>query len=232
MQTERPKAITLAITNYNRHEMLLDSYRQVIDDPRIDEVVIMDDCSDPAIYRAILNQSHPKLRITRQVQNRGMSRNKADAIALSKNKWCIIFDSDNIIDHRYLDAIPEWLFSDTFYLPSFAEPQFDYRQYAGLSFDRHNVGNFIDDPMFQCLLNTCNMLVNRDEYTHTYREDLQHKATDTIWMNYLWLLNGGKFYVMPDCAYFHRVHKGSGFLEGADYNMKKAEEVRQLIKQL
>lgn len=232
MQEKRATPITLAITNYNRYEMLLDSYRQVIDDPRIDEVVIMDDCSNPSIYRAILQQSHPKLRITRQAQNRGMSRNKADAIALSKNEWCIIFDSDNIIDHRYLDAIPEELFPDTFYLPAFAEPQFDYRQYAGLQFDRTNIQNFIDDPMFQCLLNSCNMLVNSDAYMGVYKEDPQHKASDTIYMNYLWLSNGGKFYVMPDCAYFHRVHPGSGFLQATDYNMKKAEEIRQLIKQL
>lgn len=228
--------LTLAITNYNRYEMLLESFANVIDDKRIDEILIMDDHSEDKYWNKIkdLDKSNPKIKVVRQLFNRGMSENKRDAIACAKNEWVIIFDSDNVIKTNYIDAF----FKVTpaphvIYCPSFARPHFDYRKYAeNIYFKSSSFQLLLQEVEFSCLLNTCNYVVNRDAYLSVWEENKEMKSTDTIWFNYLWLKAGNAFYVVRGMEYEHRVHKGSGFLEEVDYNMQKSEEVKKLIKNL
>ena len=86
--------------------------------------------------------------------------------------------------------------------------------------------------MFNCLLNTCNYAVNKNAYLDTYRFNPDMIATDTIWFNYCWLKAEKSLFVVEDMKYFHRVHDESGFMEEVKYNMKKAEEIKELITAL
>lgn len=230
--------ISLCITTYNRFEMLFESFKQVLDDARIGEIVIVDDCSDIAIYDQISTAvsrmflfGH-KIRLSRNDINLGMSRNKAHAIELATNDWCIILDSDNVIDKSYIDAIPSDLESRTIYAPEYARPQFNYKQYQGHTFTKSNTPGLIANSVVEMMLNTCNYLVNRDEYMSVYEHNPEMKGTDTIWFNYLWLKSGRSIHITKGMEYFHRVHAGSGFLADCDYNMKKASDVKSLIKSL
>jgi glycosyltransferase involved in cell wall biosynthesis len=247
--------ISLCITTYNRYEMLLESFAQVLNDDRISEIVIVDDCSEPGIFgmigKAIRSIDYScKISLHRNNINLGMSRNKARAIELASNEWCILFDSDNVIGPDYLDAffragafhgaafrnkdvVDKYFFhSDYIYCPSFAKPQFDYRKYEGYSTGLPYAKNLLRDPAGECLFNTCNYLVNREQYLKVYQHNPEMKGTDTIWFNYLWLKAGNSFYVVPGMEYFHRVHDGSGFMADCSYNMAKAKEVKELIKAL
>lgn len=231
--------LTLAITVYNRWEMLLESFAGVIDDPRIDEIIIMDDHSESQYWNKIkdLDKFNPKIKTIQQLFNRGMSENKRDAIACAKNEWVIIFDSDNIIGKDYINAIEAEgeLLSRFIYCPSFAKPNFDYRKFIGKRYNiKYSTGEppDLNDPMLNCLFNTCNYLVKRDMYVNVWKENLSVGCADTIWFNYLWLKEGNYFTVLPGMEYEHRVHKGSGFLQEVDYNMKKADEVKRLIMAL
>lgn len=228
------RKLTLAITVYNRYELLLESFADIIHDPRIDEVLIVDDCSNASYWNKIaaLPAINDKIRVIRQAQNRGMMQNKADAIAYAKNEWVIIFDSDNIIKPDYLDAIPESPFPPFIYCPDFAWPNFDYRKFDEEQITFENAAEFISDDMGNCLLNTCNYLVHRDSYGKVYKHNPEIKGTDTISFAYQWLKAGNAFYVVPGMTYFHRVHANSGFLTDLNYNMSKAEEIKQLILQL
>lgn len=231
--------LSLAITTYNRYEMTIESFAQVIDDPRIDDIVILDDSSTDGSYEKLRDhlKDNSKVRVIKQAQNRGMSLNKRDAIALAKNEWVIIFDSDNIISSDYLNAFYEQIKRDgrilknCIYMPDFAKPQFDYRKFAGMTYGAMLLPPVHDD-MCNCLMNTCNYIVNRDAYQKVYQYNPDHICSDTVWFNYNWLKEGNAFYVVPGMEYFHRVHDGSGFLENADYNMKKSAEVRKLIMRL
>jgi|SRR6476646_3803266 len=242
--------ISLCITTYNRYEMLIESFAQVLNDDRISEILIVDDCSDIAIYDKILSVvfDMPKVRLIRNSENLGMSLNKRKAIEAAKNDWCIIFDSDNIITSSYLDALFKacnfhaaalrkkgineqyWFDTTTIYCPSFAKPQFDFRKYEG--WHVLHAGNIMQEPMGECLFNCCNYVVNRDEYLRVYEHNPAMKGTDTIWFNYLWLKAGNSFYVVPGMEYMHRVWDGSGFLQDVHYNMKRAKEIKELIKAL
>lgn len=233
--------LTLAITVYNRYEMLLESFAGVIDDDRIDEILIMDDHSDDEYWKKIqeLPKFNPKIKVVRQLKNRGMSVNKRDAIFHSKNEWVIIFDSDNVIGKDYLDSLfKEWRkdrpIPGIIYCPSFAKPMFDYRAYCNIFLDYKNAAKKLatGERMINCFFNTCNYVVNREWYLNVWKENGEIKATDTIYFNYLWLKEGKGFLVVQDMTYDHRVHGGSGFLQNADYNMKKAEEIKKLIMAL
>lgn len=227
--------LTLAITTYNRFDMLLESFANVIDDPRISEVLIMDDCSSPEYWNKIkdLGKFNPKIRVVRQAQNRGMSVNKRDAVYYSANDWVILFDSDNIIGKDYLDALYALpvLYTNTIYCPDFAKPEFNFKKHSGHYYSIDNVSKVIENSKeFNTMMNACNYVVNKDAYLRVWENNAAMKGTDTIYMNYLWLKSGNGFYVVPKMEYFHRVHKESGFLKDMVYNMNKAEEVKKLIQ--
>lgn len=228
--------ISLCLTTYNRYEMLFEAFESLINDARVGEIVISDDCSEYNIFSLVQKKadSIPKVKLFRNVCNSGMSINKAIAIRLAVNDWCLLADDDNIFDSSYLNALPHTLHSDIIYCPAFARPEFDYRKYAGMTLDKHNIARLLqmNEPMINCLLNTCNYVVHRQAYLVAYKLDPAHIASDTIWFNYNWLKEGGRFYIVPGMEYTHRVHAGSGFKKQIDYNMQKVEEVRAMIMQL
>lgn len=234
--------LSLAITTYNRYEMTVESFAQVIDDPRIDDIVILDDCSTDGSYEKLRDHfnGNEKVRVIRQAQNRGMLINKFDAVAHANNHWVILLDSDNIIGKSYLESLWQMgayyvapqLYPETIYVPEFAKPQFDYRRFAGQRFHKYNVVDLINDRMGNCLLNTCNYLVHRERYMEVFKNNPEMKGTDTLWFNYLWLKAGYSFYVVNAMQYYHRVHDGSTWSEHAAYNIKMAEKINREILSL
>jgi len=251
--------LSLCITTYNRYEMTVESFAQVLNDDRIDDIVIMDDCSTDGSLEKLakhFKDYQDKVFVCTQPENIGMSRNKRDAIARASNEWCIILDSDNIIAPDYLDAFYNFavgggIMAGAFnrindiekfiFCPDFAKPNFDYRAFkcgntnigirSGI-YSAQECAHEARDNEFNCLLNTCNYIVNRDFYLKIYQYNPDHIASDTIWHNYNHLRNGGLLCVVPNMQYFHRVHDGSGFKQDIARNMQNAEEVRRLIQQL
>lgn len=226
--------LTLAITTYNRYDMTLESFSKIVDHPRIDEILIIDDASPMDIFQKLADslRDKPKVRLYRQLDNRGMQQNKADAVAFSKNDWVILFDSDNILSEEYINAIPEVLSPEVIYVPSFASPSFDMGELAGKMIDRHTAKLYYNLPCFGWFLNVCNYVVNREQYSKAYRYDKSIKGTDTSFFAHNWMLSGNRFFVMPGAKYEHRVHKGSEFLKDMPYNMNKANEILAQIKLL
>lgn len=243
--------LSLCVTTYNRYEMTIESIEKVQGDPRITDIVILDDCSPDGSAERLSRyyQHNSKVSVGRQRKNVGMSLNKRDAIESARSKWCIIFDSDNIIGTDYLDAFEKYITDNRgvpnieaveknyIFCPDFAKPDFDYRAFSqgpptyGL-YNAKDAARCMVDSRFNCLMNTCNYIVNREFYLQTYVYDSTHKASDTIWHNYNHLKAGGVFSVVPDMQYFHRVHKDSGYMKEFEYNIAKAEEVRKLIQHL
>jgi len=229
--------LTFAVTVYNRYDLLLESFAGIISDERIDEILVMDDCSEDKYWNKIkdLPKFNPKIKVVRQASNRGMSENKRDAVFNSKHDWVILADSDNVFDKRYIDALMnvKSFVPEIIYCPSFAAPNFDYRKYQGNSYFKSSSFELLfQETEFSCLMNTCNYVVNREAYLKAWVENKTIKCADTIWFNYLWLKAGNGFFIVPDMHYNHRVHNGSGFLEDISYNMANAEKIKKLITEL
>lgn len=230
--------LSLCITTYNRWEMCIESFKDIVNDPRIVDIVILDDCSTDNSYQKLRDYffDNKKVRIVKQLQNRGMSQNKRDAIALAKSEWAIILDDDNRIGPEYLNALELTLdlFYDQseIYLPDFANSTFDYRKYDAIGFWSKNIKPVSQRPLFGALMNTCNYVVNRDFYLRVWKYNPEMKGTDTIWHALQHLKAGGCFYVVPGMKYYHRMHDDSGFMKDVSYNMEWAIKLENEIKNL
>ena len=165
--------VSVALTVYNRSTLALEAVRRVAADPRIGEIVVSDDASEPSEYRrlcAILAELGPKVRIYRNERNRGPLWNKHRAVSLCTSEFAILFDSDNVLDTPYLDCLfkaAPWR-RDCFYCPEFARPRFDLRLFGGVTFDLALVRRvMLRDPRdrrIDVLLNVGNYLVPVREY--------------------------------------------------------------------
>lgn len=235
--------ISLCITSFNRSDLTIESFSKVYNHPLISEIVIVDDASLENHWqdlRALVHQ-HPvwdKIRLFRNKENLGMSRNKAHAVNKATNKWVILFDSDNILYPEYMDAINNLvklncLNASIISHPIFAEPDYDFSLIGEDYIDEKNAKDFLHIKEFRIFLNCCNFLVNRNEYLKVYRYNPDIKESDSIWFNYLWLRAGNMFSFEKGMRYYHRRHEGSGWLNGDhSYNLKKAEEIQEKIKYL
>lgn len=211
------RKITLAVTTYNRYDFLLKCFADVVDDERINEIVIVDDHSDLDIFDKIVRTyaDEPKVYIYRNAKNLGVYKNKYQSVKHSCNDWVIVFDSDNVIKKDYIDKLYErkvWL--DTIvYCPDFAKPQFDYRNFGGVEIFKNNAAKFFASKQFDCLINTMNCFVNREKFLDVYDPDTEPFAADSAYFNYRWLMKGNSMLIIPGLEYEHTVHPGSHYVQ-------------------
>jgi glycosyltransferase involved in cell wall biosynthesis len=206
---DESRTIGISIPTYNRIELLFNSFSRVINNDSVAEVTIVDDASNIEIYAKIMEmlEALPKVRLFRNETNRDCFKNKFASLAYSTQDWCILLDSDNEIDADYilkLLNITEWD-EKTAYLPAWAKPHFNYTKFEGLEITAANVHKYMDDADFRCCLNTANYFVNRYFYMQCWDGSVDPHTSDSIYMNYLWLKNGGKLYIVPGLTYQHRV---------------------------
>ena len=199
------RTLSLCITTFNRDDLLLRSFDQVLDDERVSEIVIVDDLSNDKFIRRLKTFDHPKLKIFFNQKNLGCYRNKHEAIKNATNEYVIIFDSDNIISKKYIDKIfeNEW-HADTIYAPDYVH-SFDYRHFSGLTFDRTTAKNYIGQTRFDCIINTMNYFVHRQSYLDVWDGSIEPWTADTIYQNYNWLKSGRKIHVLKELEYIHKI---------------------------
>jgi len=215
------RKISLCITTFQRFQCTLESFVQVANDDRLAEIIIVDDCSDQAIYKQLETAVSfcDKVKLYRNEINLDCFLNKHKAISLSTSDFVIILDSDNVIDKSYLDRIFEienWD-KNTSYMPSAAAPNFIYTHFAGMTFSKTNVANFLSERLFDTMLNCFNFFINRDEYLRVFSNEINPITADSIWFNYLWFAAGNKMYVVPNLFYQHVIS------EDSHYKMKNKE---------
>jgi len=208
------RKISVCIPTFQRTDMVIEAFEQVHDDPRVDQITIIDDCSSWEIHdwlRENISKFH-KVYCLMNTQNLGCYQNKAEVVKFAKNDWVCLWDSDNIFSPDYLDKIfeIEW-HEKTIYTPSFAKPHFDFRNYQGQFFDKHNIAEYIDKPLFEVCLNACNYFVNKNTYLSNYDTNIEPMTSDSITMIRNHFNNDGKLYIVPGMEYIHRVHPHSHY---------------------
>lgn len=208
--------ISICIPTFNRTDLLFESFSKVINDDRVSEIVIVDDCSNShtiiEIQRFIRDSESNKIRLFKNEYNLDCYRNKHEAVSKATNKWVILLDSDNVVDQDYIDCIegrstdPKCILQ-----PSFARPHFDFRKYCGMEISMKNVHKYIGDATFETMLNACNFFVNREEYLKVWDGSIDPVTSDSIYFALKWLEAGNFIYVTPGLEYEHRVHDGSHY---------------------
>lgn len=217
--TQSNTKISLCITTYNRTNLVVRAFSQVLNHPNIDEVVIVDDCSTEENYQALrsllIGLKSPKVKLFRNKVNLDCYQNKKRAVELASNEWVILFDSDNILGMDYVDKLvaqEEWAL-DCIYAPDFAKPHFSYAELSNENIYASNVSSLMGRKNFDCMINTANYFVNRKWFLKIHKSDIDPHAADTAYFNYCWLNSGCTIKVVQGLQYQHDVHDGSHYKE-------------------
>ena len=210
------RTIGLCCPTYNRYEFTKRMVDNVINDNRIEQVYIQDDCSTDGSYEQLCKYygGNTKVNIGRNEQNRDCAFNKATVVSKSKEEYVCLIDSDNIIGEDYLNAIfkEEWE-PDTILAPVWAKPSFDYREYSGVTITKENINQYLWQPMFMTALNTMNFFVNRNRFVIVFDWQFNPHNCDSIYFNYCWLKNGGKIKFVEGMQYYHEIHQQSHYVQ-------------------
>lgn len=227
--------ISLCLTTYNRTTLLMESFAQVLDDKRISEIVIVDDCSTNENWNWVCNEvgklieKYPHIKLHRNDTNLGCYHNKKRAVELASNEWVILFDSDNIITTDYIDSVDGWNNKYILLQPVFARPHFDFRKYSDVLVNRTNVHEYVNDSTFTTALNAMNFYVNRDEYLNVWEERPEPWTADSLLQNYRWLNKSRSILFRRGMEYEHRVHDGSHYKE---HHRKTGNLYNELVQKL
>ena len=188
-------------------------------DERISEIIINDDHSRKSEFHKLQSYTKPfkKVKVFRNIANCGPFKNKCIAISKCSNDKAILLDSDNLIGKDYIDTVfnIEKLDSKVIYCPSFAMPEFDYREFSGMHIDLNDARNLFNDEkrakLFRKMLNTGNFFVDVKNYQACVENhwNVSIHYADVIFFSYLWFMNGNALEVVGDLKYQHRRHDGS-----------------------
>lgn len=229
------RKITIAIPTYNRVEWTIRAFEQVLYDDRVGEVVIVDDHSNIDDYAKLMDcvEGMDKVHLFRNDKNLGCYLNKRRAIELSGNEYCILLDSDNYIDLKFIDVLFSRLwFPGIILAPDSGEPALNYHKFSGVTLTKYNIYELIDVGNMAMLLNTMNWFVNKNEYLKVFDDSVEPWTSDSIFFNYCWLAAGNFIDVVPGLSYHHEIHPESHY---ATHNAKAPgfyELVIQKIKEL
>jgi len=183
--------ISFAVTAYNEtvrpqnRPRILECIRTAQQHDAIGEIVVVDDGSEDYDRLAELLDGQPKVRLYHNPTNRGVFGNKLEAIARATGEWVITCDSDNRMDRNFIDWIAGCLNKkpDTWYCPSFAREDFDYRGLIG-NYDVGEIARILHQPMFRCCANTGNQTVHRDSFMEVFGA-YRDKRADLMMVNWL-----------------------------------------------
>lgn len=231
------KAISFCITTWNRYDFTVNCINKAIEDPRISEIIVSDDCSTDGSYEKLVSNYSlcSNVKFFRNESTQGCYRNKMISISLATNPWVVVADSDNEFPASYFDAIfniQDWD-ERTVYQPDWAKPHFDFSDLAGQVVTRHNVQEFLKNRMAGTMFNAMNYFVNKNEYLRVW--DSSHTepwAADSIIQNYNWLSAGNKIMVVPNMHYIHNVHDGSHFKENQSKSLVLAKRYEDKLQNL
>jgi len=169
--------------------MLFDCIEAALAHPGIDEVVVVNDGS-PDFAELVTEVScwplsHPnKLRLLGNDTNLGVFTNKIEAVAQARGEWVITCDSDNVMDAAYIDrALAVMGNPNTWYCPSFAKPNFDYRSFIG-RWDAKSIGKMLTMPVSHCAVNTGNQTVCREPFLDVFGKYRGVRRFDLMMPNY------------------------------------------------
>ena len=225
---EKSRTISVAIPHYNGSKMAHVALFNILNDPRIREIVFLDDGSETEEFNRLKAKLQPfaqKVKLFRRDANWGPFANKIQAVGLCTSDWVILLDYDNTLLPEYLDAIfnlPEWDKSKI-YCPGYAYPHFDFRESLGeKDIDLNAASAMINSGDFNGqFFNDGNYFLHRDSYIQYIKPFWNYlvAAEDVMFASYLWLSAKNTLKVLRNSRYIHRIHGKSTWLTNLKESM-------------
>jgi hypothetical protein len=236
---ESQRLISVAIPHYNNSNYICDAIDPLINDPRINEIVICDDKSLDIneLEQKLLSYNSSKIKLFKNEVNMGCYHNKINTVLKCTNDWAILLDSDNIYNKKSIDtiySIKEWN-NDTIYAPSWAitfpkEPSkmLNYTKYNNKFITKQVYLNEFNDNIFQCLINTCNYFLPVKKFNecminiqNNYRRDVIDSLDSAVLFTD-WLFNKNNIFVLESLHYNHRLHDQSNYVLSKSHSYSKS----------
>lgn len=226
--------ISICIPTWNRYDFTKDCIKQVLFDERVSEILINDDNSTDGSFQQLIDDflMEDKVVFKKNTDRLKVHGNKHMSIynSTKETDWCVLFDSDNLLTKDYIDKLYTFDWDiNTAYQPSFARPNFDYRHLVGI-YDKNNIKEKIDLPLFDCMLNTQNFFINKSEYLRVWKDEQDINGADSIFFNALWISAGNKIQVIEGLEYDHLVHRGSFYESVAEESLPKSNLIKEKLK--
>lgn len=233
------RRISVAITTFNRTDLVSQAVAGALRDPRVAEILIHDDGSSEPNYdwlREHVAPTSPLIRLHRNEKNTGAFDSKLAAVRACTNDWVVLLDSDNQISRRYIDrlfALPAWS-PRVIYCPERAYPHHDYRRLSGCTLDIDAVRRCLrheESVLMNPFLGTGNFLIHRATYVAmlTPYSGRAVAGADVNYSTYLWLRGGGLLQVVPGLEYAHLRHKGSLFMATAEFSKRQIRAINAAL---
>jgi hypothetical protein len=223
------RKISIAIPHYNNTSYICDAIDPLINDSRINEIIICDDKSNDidVLEKIILNYNNTKIKLFKNETNLGCYHNKINTVSKCSNDWAILLDSDNIYDKKCIDTlynIPNWD-KNTIYTPSWGitfpnhpSPMLNYLKYNNQFISKTIYINDFNDFNFKCFMNNCNYFLPAKNFINCMN-DIQNNykretidALDSAVLFTDWLLNNNNIFVVESLHYKHRLHDQSNYM--------------------
>jgi glycosyltransferase involved in cell wall biosynthesis len=220
------KVISIAIPHYNNAEFMTDTLENIVDDVRVAEIIICDDCSNDIekLESLIKKINNDKIILFKNEKNIGCYHNKLHTLTKCNHDWVILLDSDNIINKEYIDtlfSIETWnntliyapMWAKTF--PGSPSQSLNYSKFKNKFIEHTNYLNYFDDIVFKCLINTCNYFIPVKPYLqimnkYTYQREVIDSLDSAVLFTD-WLCAKNKVLVVENLTYSHRLHRNSNY---------------------
>ena len=233
--------ISIAIPHYNNARYIPDTLKHIINDDRVNEIIICDDVSKDLneLENYLTNLNNEKIKLYRNTTNLGCYLNKLESLSKCTNEWCILLDSDNCLNEDTIDilySLGKWD-ENIIYAPSWAKTfpgnpsdNLDYRIFKNKIFDKKIAQINFYNTKNQCLLNTCNYFLPVKNYLNCmnkYKNNYNRSQIDSLDSLILisdWLCNNYYVKVVENYYYNHRLHPNS------NYTISKARMYEPYVK--
>jgi glycosyltransferase involved in cell wall biosynthesis len=239
MPTNEARTISVAIPFFNNAKMAHVALFNILNDPRIAEIIMVDDGSDRDAFQQLKRKVKPfarKVKLFRRDVNLGAFANKIQAVELCSSDWVILLDYDNTLLPQYLDSIfnlDQWE-DTTIYCSGYAYPHFNFRKELGgkvIDLDLASAmakSKILNRPFF----NDGNYFLPRNRFLQCVKPFWTYSvsASDVIFANYLWLFANNTLTVLEDSKYLHRVHDESTWLNNSEKSLQVIQPILKRIE--
>ncbi|MBX9577072.1 MAG: glycosyltransferase family 2 protein [Chthoniobacterales bacterium] len=238
---EGSRKVSVAIPHWNRGALIHRPLWNIVNDERIEEIVIVDDGSSEEEFSLLVKNvarydRRKVVTIHRREENKGVQFTKVECVEKICGAWMILLDSDNTLFPSYLDAVValQHLDEKSLYCPDWAFPYFWFRQVAGQKIDFQKACYLIQQGTLQkiSLLNDGNYFFHKATYLAQLLplKQIQHDVADVMLANYRWLSQGGSLTVMQQARYLHRIDDSSFWMRTSQESRRRVMSIFDRFK--
>lgn len=234
--------ISIVIPHYNNAKYIPETLKHIINDDRVNEIIICDDVSkDLKELENYLNKiNNNKIKLYKNNINLGAYHNKLESLSKCTNDWCILLDSDNCLNENTIDilySLDKWD-NNIIYAPSWAKTfpgitseNLDYRVFKNKFIDKKFVLSNFYTMKLQCLLNTGNYFLHKINYLESTKkysnmyDRILIGGLDVLLLSCSWILENNKIFVVENFEYNHRLHSDSFYVLSNKSNEAKFKKI-------